>query len=64
MAHYYEIPAGGGKVGVFAAGLDSAKVEVARLVAEYCPDPDNCTKQHYHDINCRCIDCFEAEENV
>jgi hypothetical protein len=66
---YFEIRAGGGKIGVFARNLEAAKTEVARLVAvgcdaEYCPDREHCEKEHYHDINCRCGECFAAEEEI
>jgi hypothetical protein len=28
--------------------------------AEYCDD-DDCTKNHYHTLNCRCADCCAAD---
>ena len=64
---YYEVKAGGGKIGIFAANFAAAQAEAGRMVsegcdAEYCENPDTCTKQHYHDVNCRCEDCFAAED--
>lgn len=65
---YFEVAAGGGKIGIFATTLDEAKAEAARLVevgcdAESCNN-NSCSKEHYHDINCRCADCFAAEDEV
>ncbi len=65
---YYEVNAGGGKIGIFAANFPAAQNQADQLVregcdAEYCLDPSTCTKKHYHDVNCRCEDCFEAEES-
>lgn len=63
---YFEIRIGGGTIWTYAENLKEAKAKVETLYktgcdAEYCADPLNCKKIHYHDINCRCEDCFEAE---
>ena len=63
---YFEIRIGIDRIGVFAATLDDAQCKVAAEVqdgcdAEYCYDP-NCSKTHYHTVNCRCADCCSADE--
>lgn len=30
--------------------------------AEYCDDPDTCTKEHIHSVNCRCADCCAMDD--
>jgi hypothetical protein len=66
--HYYEIAAGGDKIGILAHSFTEAKAEAERLVAEGCDaeycegyggstEESTCHKKHYHTINCRCPDC-------
>ena len=73
-ASYYEIAAGGDKIGFFARSFAEAKAGVERLVAvgcdaEYCADfhcgdgLGECKKEHYHTINCRCPDCIANDQD-
>lgn len=67
---YYEIPIRDEILSVFAANLTAAQAEADRIYqvghnAEFCFDPETCRKEHYHEVTCRCqecYDCYEAEK--
>lgn len=44
---------------------DGKTIEIERKHdAEHCPNPHECTGEHYHTSNCRCADCMALDDEI